>query len=195
MILYKELDDIYEIKWVQDIQESETVVKSKIISCVQDEKIDYFIASRYETNDLRNYSSRFKSSTYIKNNVGILKLRKINESLTKINGYEIEATPFQVICPPYDFHGNGFLNTKLFGDQLGFYDNFLVVSTPGYKSWCYQFTSDSQYVFVTALKSLTINGSFVNSMSDSVLINTKTIGNEAVFFNNRNSKGNTINGY
>jgi len=189
MILYKELDDIYEIKWLQDIQEPETIIKSKIISCVQDEKTKYFIASRYETNDLRSYSSRFKSSTYIKNNVGILKLRKINESLTKINGYEIEETPFQVICPPYDVHGNGFLNTKMFGDQLGFYDNFLVVATPGYKSWCYQLTSDSQYVFVTALKSLTIDGSFVNSLKNSILINTKTIGNEAAFFNNRDKLG------
>ena len=109
--------------------------------------------------------------------------------MTKINGYEIEETPFQVICPPYDVHGNGFLNTKMFGDQLGFYDNFLVVATPGYKSWCYQLTSESQYVFVTALKSLTIDGSFVNSLNDSILINTKTIGNEAAFFNNRNKLG------
>lgn len=186
MVLYKQIDDTYEIKWLQDIEEPETILKSKLISCKRNEETKYFIASQYKTTDTRAYSERFKSSIYVKNNVGIVKLREVNESLTKIDGYEIEVIPFQVICPPYDVHGGGFLDADKFGDQLGFYDDFLVISTPGYKTWCYQFSDESEYVFVTALKSSLIDGSFINSLDDSVLVNTRTTGNEAEFFNNRN---------
>ena len=61
LILYKEIDSGYEIKWTLKLDESETALESKIIECNLESETKYFVATRYLDFNAGLYSDKYIS--------------------------------------------------------------------------------------------------------------------------------------
>lgn len=183
LILYKEIDSGYEIKWNLKLEESETALESKIIECVLETETKYFVATRYLDFNSGIYSDKYVSSSYVKNNVGYIKIREIKYSESE-NSYEIVKEPIQVIAPPYDNFGNGFLETQSFAEVINFYSNFLIIGSPGYKCWYYTYSNNNQYVFTSAVKDnnlFEIESSYMLTNENSFMVSAITSGTSEQF--------------